>query len=398
MKQKEKERLRIAVLVSGLAQSVHDRMSGILRFVAERNLPWSLTFLPSAAINNAEPETENEKTVDGMIVTAYRLAELRRQGHPLPARHIVILKTYAEDDYDTPPNAIRLAFDNAGCARTAADLLIKRGLEYFAYVHTPFSRVETPISRHRGEAFRAYLAEKGYPCAICARKAVRGDWAARLQHLANELAALPHPCGVFAYNDERAREVIDACNLAGLKIPEQVQLVGVDNEAAICENVRPRLTSVDPDFVGVGMRAAELLDELIRKGRAAMRQDYAYGANTVIERDTTADLNGTARLVTAAQNIIREKACGGLTPPELAATLKVSRRLLEMRFREVLDTGVAEAIRNEKLAEVCRRLKETNRPIGEMSYACGFETPTHLKALFRKTFGMTMRAWRTTHA
>ena len=83
--------------------------------------------------------------------------------------------------------------------------------------------------------------------------------------------------------------------------------------------MRPRLTSVDPDFVGVGMRAAELLDELIRKGRAAMRRDYAYGANTVIERDTTADLNGTARLVTAAQNIIREQACGGLTPPKLAA-------------------------------------------------------------------------------
>ena len=105
--------------------------------------------------------------------------------------------------------------------------------------------METPISRNRGEAFRAYLAAKGYPCAICARKAVRGDWTARLKRLADELAALPHPCGVLAYNDERAREVIDACNLAGLNIPGQIQLVGVDNETAICENVRPRLTSVD---------------------------------------------------------------------------------------------------------------------------------------------------------
>ena len=81
-----------------------------------------------------------------------------------------------------------------------------------------------------------------------------------------------------------------------------------------------------------------------------MRQDYAYGANTVIERDTTVDLNGTARLVTAAQNMIREKACGGLTPSELAAALKVSRRLLEMRFREVLDTRRSETKSSRKSA------------------------------------------------
>ena len=393
MNRNEKERLRI-VLMEGLSQSAHDRMSGVLRFVAERKLPWSLSLFPSAAINNAESETEIARKADGIIITARRLSELRRQGHPPQARHIVVLKTYADDGYDTPPNAINLAFDNVGCAHTAAELLIKRGLGHFAYVHTPFSRVDTPISRQRGEAFRAHLADKGFPCAICARKAVRGNWTARLTHLAGELAALPHPCGVLAYNDERAREVIDACNLAGLKIPEQIQLVGVDNETGICENVRPRLTSIDPNFVGVGMRAAELLDELIRSGRKATRHDHSYGASTVVERDTTIDLKGTARLVTAAQKLIREQACRGLSPQGISDALKVSRRLLEMRFREVLDIGVAEAIRCEKLAEVCRRLKETNRPIGEISYACGFETPTHLKALFRKTFGMTMRTWR----
>lgn len=394
MKRKEKERLRIVVRVSSMAKSVHDRMSGILRFVAEHGLPWSLSFMPSASINSAEQEYEDARPADGMIITDYRFGEMMRRGQTVPARHVVILATRRDDDHELPDNAVRLVFDNAGCARTAADLLIKRGLGHFAYVHTPFSPVESPISRQRGEAFKAYLAEKGFDCAVCTRKTMRGNWATRLRHLADELAALPHPCGVLAYNDERAREVIDACNLAGLKIPEQIQVVGVDNETGICENVRPRLTSIDADFVGVGMRAAELLDQLIRNGRKAMQGDYTYGSCSIVERDTTIDLKGSARLVTAAQNIIRKKACGGITPQHVADELKVSRRLLEMRFREVLDIGVAETIRNEKLSEVCRRLKETSRPIGEISYACGFATPTHLKALFRKTFGMTMREWR----
>ncbi|MBR2837583.1 MAG: AraC family transcriptional regulator [Kiritimatiellae bacterium] len=149
------------------------------------------------------------------------------------------------------------------------------------------------------------------------------------------------------------------------------------------------------DNTGCACIAAELLDSLIRNGRKSMQGDYTYGAFTVVERDTTIDVKGAARLVTAAQKIIHEKACGGITPQGIADALNVSRRLIEMRFREVLDVGVAEAICAEKLKEVCRRLNDTNRPIDEISYACGFETPTHLKALFRKTYGTTMRAWRT---
>ena len=394
MKRKEKERLRIVVRVSSMAKSVHDRMSGILRFVAEHGLPWSLSFMPSASINSAEQEYEDARPADGMIITDYRFGEMMRRGQTVPARHVVILATRRDDDHELPDNAVRLVFDNAGCARTAADLLITRGIGHFAYVHTPFSPVESPISRQRGEAFKAYLAEKGFDCAVCTRKTMRGNWATRLRHLADELAALPHPCGVLAYNDERAREVIDACNLAGLKIPEQIQVVGMDNDLRICESMRPRLTSIEADFVGGGMRAAELLDSLIRNGRKSMQGDYSYGAFTVVERNTTIDVKGSARLVTAAQKIIREKACSGITPQDIADALNMSRRLIEMRFREVLDVGVAETIRAEKLKEVCRRLKETNSPIEGISYECGFETPTHLKALFRKTYGTTMRAYR----
>lgn len=220
---------------------------------------------------------------------------------------------------------------------------------------------------------------------------------------------MPHPCGVLAYNDQCAREVMDACHLAGLDIPKQIQIVGVDNQEDICENVRPRLTSVVPDFEGAGHLMARRLDALLGCGGAVGASGgelpprvVSCGVLRVAERDTTIDLSGAARLVTAAERVVRECACSGLdgnlprglTPDTLAERLHVSRRLLEIRFREVRGEGVAEAIRRRKLEEVRRQLRETDRPIGVIADMCGFPAKTHLDVIFRRTFGCSPRQWR----
>jgi LacI family transcriptional regulator len=203
----------------------------------------------------------------------------------------------------------------------------------------------------------------------------------------------------MAYNDRCAREVIDACNLAGLSIPSQIQVVGVDDQQEICENVRPRLTSIEPDFEGVGYLLAQRMDELLTTGKA--KKISICGVKRIVERETTRDLSGAARLVTAAEKLINENACQGLPPSPkgllpsaLAAALKVSRRYLEIRFKEVKGEGVAEAIRRRKLEEVCRLLRETDLPIGEIASRCGFPVQTHLNAIFRRTYGTTLRAYR----
>ena len=123
--------------------------------------------------------------------------------------------------------------------------------------------------------------------------------------------------------------------------------------------------------------------------------------NIVVERETTRDLSGAARLVTAAEKCINANACQGLPPSPkgllpsaLAAALKVSRRYLEIRFKEVKGEGIAEAIRRRKLEEVCRLLRETDLPIGEIASRCGFPVQTHLNAIFRRTFGCTLRTYR----
>jgi LacI family transcriptional regulator len=216
-----------------------------------------------------------------------------------------------------------------------------------------------------------------------------------ISQLADWLANLPLPCGVMAYNDSRAQTVIDACHMAHLRIPDQIQVIGVDNEEEICENTFPTLTSILPDFEGSGYLAAQLLDRMLKKGMPRKDIVYKYGVKSVVERASTQDLCGGGRLVTQACEFIRLHAGEKINVETVSNALNVSRRTLELRFREIRGEGIAEVLRRKRLERVCQLLKETHRSISDISYNSGFASPTHLKALFKKVYGMTMGEWRS---
>ena len=200
----------------------------------------------------------------------------------------------------------------------------------------------------------------------------------------------------MAYSDTRAQTVLDACRMAHLRVPEQIQLVGVDNEIEICENMQPTLTSILPDFDGGGYLAAQLLDDILsRRKRPRKPVNLAYGVKEVVIRASTQDLKGGGRLVTLAREFIRLQAHEMITVADIAAHLNVARRTLEMRFREILGNGVAEVLRRERLNRVARLLRETDRSISDIAYDSGFASPTHLMAAFKQFTGMTMKEWRT---
>ncbi len=388
----DKPRAKIAVTTGDNVKATRDRCTGILRYMAERGLKWDVRFFNRSETAAWRDSTRHWKP-DGVIVNAlggFNQEVFKSLRH---VRHIVaFLFNDARWDGPLPRRTVRVSVDNRAVAGAAFDLLWRRGLRHFAYVQPHISATDSVNSGKRAARLQALAREAGATFALCGAAQPADEWSDRLADVAGELSALPLPCGVVAYNDAHAREIIDACNLGGLRIPEHVQIVGVDNDEPLCENVRPRLSSVEPDFYGAGCIMAQRMHELLEGGEAP--KDTSLGVKRVAERDTTRDLSGTARLVTAAEKIIHSRACENLTPDALAAALHVSRRLLELRFRSVRDEGVAEAIRKEKLSEVCRQLKETDRPVGEIAANCGFPVQTHLNALFRKTFGMTPRDFR----
>ena len=295
------------------------------------------------------------------------------------------------DDPDDPRLAVRhVCCDNAAVGRAAAELLLGKRLRHFAYVP---ATVRNPFLRLRCTAFRETLAAQGLDAYVYDPPARgKGD-------LARWLTDLPKPCGVFAEFDQRAKDVIDTCRTAGLKIPEQLLLVGVDNEDYICENTIPTLTSVWPDFNRGGHLAAETLERLLR-GESVAHEPIRYGVRDVVARVSTADVTGTARTVALAVEHIRRHAAEPIRIADIAHAVGTSERLLERHFRDVLGTTAAKTLQRTRLDRVKELLRAGDLPLARLGERCGFNSEAHLKTLFKRETGLTMSAYRhfRTHA
>ena len=386
------------ILIEALVNSkaVRDRCSGFMRYIMDHKLQWDIKFITYEELKNDGILNKLIKKfkADGIYLNS-KLALTKISFHHIP--NIVV---FGDLNTKLPNRTIHVGIDNRQIASEAFKLLSRRGLAHFAYVHGNMEAKHTHI---RAATLIDMAKSSGFDCIECQKyEKANMDWSALIVNLAEELKKVPLPCGVMAYNDWCARDVINACNYAKLRIPEQIQIVGVDNDVEICENVLPRLSSIEPDFFEAGYIAAQRMEELLMAGHTD--KNTMCAVRRIVERDTTRDLSNSSRLATAAEKLISQYACQGLPPSPkgltlscLAKVLNVSKSLLELRFATAKNEGVASAIRRQKLNEVCRMLKETNLPIGEIASRCGFPVQTHLNALFRRTFGTTLRDYRARH-
>ena len=394
----DQKRYRILIEAYSSNKAIRDRCSGFMNYVTTHKLPWEIQFITFRELWTPKKLKKLVKKwkPDGLLLNS-RLGREATFLHYI--RNIV---AFGSDNVKLPKRTVFVNIDNAKIASEAFRLLFRRGLTNYAYIDNATSHRDAVHSKARAETFIDMARKAGFNCIEYDNTLSPADWTAALLTIAEKLKKLPLPCGIMAFNDLTSRMIIDACNYARLRIPEQIQIVGVDNETDICENVFPSLTSVDPDFFGVGQIAAQKMEELLVGRRSRGQTCTICGVPRIVERDTTRDLSNSARLATAAEKLIRLHACRGLPPSpkgltlkSLAAALNVSRSLLELRFSTVHGEGVAAAIRREKLKEVCRQLKDTDLPIGDIAYRCGFPAQTHLNALFRRTFGCSLREYRS---
>jgi LacI family transcriptional regulator len=212
--------------------------------------------------------------------------------------------------------------------------------------------------------------------------------------LARWVGALPKPCGIFAANDIRAKEVMDACAAASVSVPGQVLVLGVDDEEFVCRQMRPTLSSVVPDFDKGGYLAAEMLVELLSGGPRRIGRRL-FGVRGIVERLSTSDPNEAGRMVERAEEFIREHATSAdISVRDVAKASAASLRLLQKNFKFITGTTVCEAIQTARLQRACSLLTETRTPIGRIAELCGFGGDAYLKKLFRNRLGCTMRDYR----
>lgn len=378
MNQKEETFKAIGVFITPQSRSIkaiRDKILGVMRQAGEHP-DWTVR------IHDRLPQADEfPARLDGAVFLA-----------DVPAHPGRIARSYIAVEPPTPRKG-SVAIDDAAIGRAAASFLIRRGYRSLAFVGSSRPGL-VKYSRARGAAFVDEARKEGIGTSVVELDGTTPDFVSALETVASFIARLEKPCGVLACADEIARDVLDACRIAHVKVPDQLALIGVDDETDICESLHPSLTSVRPDFERCGYMAARILARAIRDRKPHPSGRYVYGVKTIVERASTLDLQGGGRLVALAMEIIRKKALHGLTVGDLAQQLNTSPRLLEMRFREIRGHTAKNAILETRLERVRHLLSNANTRIEDIAEECGWNTSIALKSLFKRRYGMSMRDYR----
>lgn len=281
--------------------------------------------------------------------------------------------------------------DAGHVAELAVEHFLERQLKHFAYVGVE----GRAWSRRRGAAFAWRLRSAGFqPRIYPLPKSGRDrEWERELEILARWLRTLQLPIGLFACNDDRGRQVLEACRFAGLSVPDEVAVLGVDNDVVFCELADPPLSSIALNAETAGYRAAELLDEMMR-GRITRSQKIWVEALRVVTRRSTDIVAVGDSDVAAALQFIRREQGRALSVADVAAEVAVSRRHLERRFRETIGRTVLQEIQHVRLEQAKRLLLESTHPISVVAEMSGFGSCSYFNHFFHERVGMTPRRFR----
>jgi len=282
-----------------------------------------------------------------------------------------------------------VGLDTASVGRLAAEHLLSLNLPHYAY-----AAFRMPIfwCRERRDAYVRRLAERKKGCSVL-EVARELSPARRQKALADWVAALPRPCGIFAANDLTAEEVVNACEQRGLSVPDEVCVLGVDNDASVCENASVSISSIAVDFSAGGYLAAELLMRRLENPR--MRPvTRTFPAAGVVRRKSTMLLPRDPERVTKALEFIRCHACEGIGVRDVVAEMGIPRRTAELHFRDATGRSILEEIDEWRFAKVFELLRNPRQQIDAIPDLCGFSTAVALRKAFRLRTGGSMSDWR----
>ena len=290
----------------------------------------------------------------------------------------------------TPKDAACVVHDAESVANAAARGLMSIGMESFAFIGAKGKG----WSDRRKVAFAEAMKLNGHPVAATdvhpTSAGVYGKDAARLRKW---LLELPKPCGVMAADDEIAATAVSICRLSGIDIPNDIAVIGVDDNESLCENTVPTLSSVRPDFRQGGRFAARLLARMMRGGRSAHRETV-FGVSGITRRGSTRVFKRRDAEVSAALERIWAPDGVSLSPKYVLAGFSCSRRNAEIRFRQATGKSVLEEIVAARMSRAKTLLEGTTLSIPEIAAQCGYRYSTNFRDAFRAATGLNPLAWR----
>jgi LacI family transcriptional regulator len=272
-------------------------------------------------------------------------------------------------------------------AALAVDHLLASGLENFAFV----GRTHDGSSQRRLEAF-ANGAAKDYGLFVyCSGKNAYMRWDLEQQFMTKWISTLPLPIGIVACDDERGRQVIEACSQAGLRVPQDAAVVGVNNDDLICQLSNPALSSVALNSIKAGFEMAKALDHLM-DGRSCVPRRITIEATGVVRRQSTDSIAVNDYQLAEALNLIR--LARGKTVEAITLASGLPRYELERRFRTKLGHSIYREIQIARLNRAKHLLNDPKLSVMDCARLAGFKSARAFDRLFTKRVGITPRCYR----
>ena len=374
---------RIAILAETSLASGRQIVTGISRFLDERN-DWSV-FQHSGPLGAMDPTAISQWQGDGIIARIANpelLALIQAKGLPT----VDVLGNVRPQPFPL------VKCNDRAIGASVAQHFVENAHTQFAFIGLGDERwsLEREAGfkdelRGAGQAVHTFHIqqhrEQGHPV---------GD---SLDSVKAWLSELRSPIGLMVASDQLAPIIFEACHQLGLAIPENVSVVGVDNDRPFCNLCRPRLSSVEPNHELVGYRAAQTLERLIN-GEALDQQVIEVNLHTLHQRLSSELIAIDDPALLKALNTIREHACAGISLDAIAKAAGLSRSVLQRRFRQKLNRTVGEVILNEKLRVAREMLSGTELPISLVAERSGFNCQEYMNHIFNKHLHTTPRKYR----
>ena len=370
---------KIVLLVESSRASGRAILNGVANY-ARYHGPWSFFWEPGG-LEKVGPMLKT-LAADGIILRDVdKLREARAFGIP------AVVVGYSRKEI---PGLVNVITDSAKIGHMAAEHLLRCGFKNFACC----SYRRTPWAEQRGKSFAEHIRAAGFEAGeYLTPPPARINWPKERRAMAKWLQSLPKPVGIMACNDDIGVQIMEACKLAGIAVPDAVGVIGADNDEVVCGLADPAMSSVAVNFERAGYESAQALDRLMRRARGVPMQIIVQATHIVARRSTDVVAVEDAA-VARAMRFIRDHTRGAVAVAEVAKAAGLSRRVLERRFRREFNSSIQTEIRRVRTDQIARLLVETHMPVSEIAESLRFPDVQHFARYFRACKRVSPLAYR----
>lgn len=355
-----------------------EQLTGIFRYMKKNGVKWDIQLRSHEKLLNDEGR-DTILHADGLIASesqvASCVAEIENTSIP-----VVLIDAPKRFLPNRDSNIVLINLDNAAIGRMGARHFLSRGRpNAFAFVTDKENR---PWARQRAEAFARNVRKLGFDCAYFdgQEKEALSAWLGHQQP----------PVAIMTACDRRLDFVQEACRANQLDIPNQVQLLGVDNDEQYCTHTNPSISSIEPGLENEGMMAADALDKMMKSSKPSPRKTILLAPQRICIRESTSKVLPATTLISKALAFIDGNVRKPIDVNDVVMALNVSRRLVDLRFRQLLNKSVSEIIAEKRIKLVLKRIEDHKCPTSELVLSCGFKNRRQLERLFRKATGRSI--------